>query len=182
MLFPYPPKIHHFLSTVITGSLFSCFLPMKCVLPSCKFVSSMSWPLSCYLPLGLLRKTLNYVFFSPFTSGQHTHKLCLPCLACKFEHSSKNLFLCISEKFLIYLNLFAIFLSPYFGFCVFVCTHACHSCTPSALPYSTSLPLLMCYTLHRFHHILHLHTQPWCIVLTPALFITSWYMKCACGL
>lgn len=98
----------------------------------------MSWLLSCYLPLGPLRKTFNYVFF-PFTSGQHTHKLSLPCLARKIEHSSKYLLPCISEKCPTYLNLFAIFLSRLALAFVCLCAHvhvilALHPLYPTAPP------------------------------------------------
>lgn len=141
-----PPKIHRFLNTVITGSLFSCFLPMKCVLPSCKFVPGMSWPLSCYLPLGLLRKTLHYVFFSHLPVANILTNYACRVLRVNLNTPPKT-FLCISEKFLIYLNLFAIFLSHLTLAFVCLCAHmhvilALHPLYPIAPP-----SLLWCVTL-----------------------------------
>lgn len=146
LLFSDPPKIHRFLNTVITGSLFSCFLPMKCVLPSYKFVLGMSWPLSCYPPLGLLRKTLHYVFFPHLPVANILTNYACRVLRVNLNTPPKT-FLCISEKFLIYLNLFAIFLSHLTLAFVCLCAHmhvilALHPLYPIAPP-----SLLWCVTL-----------------------------------
>lgn len=66
-----PTGICHLLSALIVRPWSPCFLPVLFVLLQCKLMWDMPWPLSCYLPLGILRKTVNYIFFHLPVASSH---------------------------------------------------------------------------------------------------------------
>ena len=81
------PEILHLFSSLRVRPRSPCFLTVFFVHPQCKLMWDMPWPLSCYLFLGMLRKTADF-FFLIYQWPTHIDKLSLPCLASQFDVSS----------------------------------------------------------------------------------------------